>query len=53
MSDVNQTSKREALVIRLDPRERRKLEQFAATWNVPLTVAVRRLILEKRVPKEE
>lgn len=49
MSDIDKTSKRKPLIVRLDDRERKKLERIAQAWNVPLADAIRRLILEKRV----
>jgi hypothetical protein len=52
MSDITPESKREALLVRLDARERRKLERIARAWGVPLAVAIRRLILEKRVRED-
>lgn len=52
MSDIKPESKRESLLVRLDDRERRKLERIARAWGVPLAVAIRRLILEKRVREE-
>lgn len=49
MSDIDKISKRKPLIVRLDDREREKLERLARAWNVPLADAIRRLILEKRV----
>jgi len=51
MSDIDEVSPRKPLIVRLDERERRKLERLAKKWNVPLAAAIRRLILEKRVSR--
>ncbi|GAA5533963.1 hypothetical protein [Deinococcus aluminii] len=53
MSDIEPKSERTPLLVRLDERERQKLERIARAWGVPLAVAVRRLILEKRVREQE
>lgn len=49
MSDIGKTSKRKPFIVRLDDRERKKLERIAKKWNVPLADAIRRLILDKRL----
>jgi predicted transcriptional regulator len=48
MTDIGKKPKRNTLLIRLDDDERRKLEQLAATWGVPLAAAIRRLIREAK-----
>lgn len=40
------------MVVRLDAREHRRLRALAAHWNVPRSVALRRLILEARAEEE-
>lgn len=52
MSDTAPISKRKPILVRLDEKERTKLEALASVWGVTLAAAIRRLIREKRVPEE-
>lgn len=51
VSDIGETykgaAKENRLLVRLDQEERRRLEEIAALWGVPLAGAIRRLIREE------
>ncbi len=50
---IKPTQKDKNLVVRVDSNVHAKLERLAAAWSTTLSGAVRRAILEAKMPKVE